>query len=637
MIRNSKYLLLLLALLTFFLGSACSRDKMKDINTNPGDITEPDVRFLFTQALSSMKPLDYRQYFYDYSYMLKWGQITASSEGNGDRINEQGIADGLGGTVYSVMSATKEIQHLVKNVYTPEEAAKYKYIEAMTYPIQVYLALLDTDMYGDRAYSEVFQARYTNPPLLTPKYDKQSELLNQLYEELKLSLETLSAPVKVNGTTVDQVSLGRQDFVYGGDVAKWARFANSLKLKIAVRLLHADKALAFQIAEEACKNPAGLMESLDHDFIWNKGTKDYHFNDAVNPGVLSKQLRDFLVDNRDPRIRFFFTKNSFNSMVVQAFFDYQASKPDAEARIPQYVLDLVDYRIEADGHKTFTGWKAPGEPWVRYFGVPTEINANLKSENHDFFNPQGTLWKVTLKEQEKAYSPISGFNTEMVWGKEVVTFPDAPGAAVVQDKEPQPWYGVYMSSAEVQLYLAELKVLGANIAVDAKESFRKGVELSVRVYDKVAGLNKIPYYNEAYDKKFGKPIKLVDGEVEYLLSRPAYQLTGDRVSDLEKIYIQQHIHFTLLPADMYVSLRRSGVPTFESTLLPFVPFDGRDYPLARRFNVNEPLKSDKMYQIILDSYKSQGYTMSTNDVKVLNQERVWYDKNAPQFGHGPNL
>lgn len=637
MFQRNKYSFLIIVLLVLSGGSSCSRDEMKDINKNPGDISVPDVRYLFTQALSDMKPLDYRQYFYDYSYMLKWGQVTAAYGGNSDRVNEQGIADGIGGTMYSVMPATKEIQHLVKNVYSPEEGAKFKYIEAMTYPIQVYLALLDTDMYGDRAYSEVFQARYTNPPLLTPKYDKQSELLKQLYEELKLSVEVLTAPVELKGQKIDQVSLGRQDFVYGGDVAKWARFANSLKLKIAVRLLHADKAFAFKIAEEASNNPAGLMESLDHDFIWNKGVKDYHFNDAVNPGALTKQLGAFLVENRDPRVRFFFTKNDFNSMVIQAFFNFQADKPDAGARIPQYIMDLVEYTEDNNGHKTFKGWKEPGEPWVRYYGVPTEVNANVKVENRDFFNPQGTLWKVNLNEQEKTYSPISGFNTEMIWGKGSLTFPDAPGAPVVQDKDPQPWYGIYMSSAEVQLYLAELKTLGANMNINAKDTFKKGIELSVRVYDKVAGLNKIPYYNEAYDKKFGKPLKLVDGELEYLLGRPAYQLTGDRNSDLEKIYIQQHIHFTLLPADMYVSLRRSGVPVFDSALLPFVPFAGKDYPLARRFNVNEPLKSDKMYHIILESYKSQGFTMSTNDVKLLNKERIWYDKGAPEFGHGPNL
>lgn len=635
--NNIKISILLAAIVAIFIGTSCSRDKMKELNTNPGDITNPDVRFLFTNALENMKPLNYRQYFYDYTYMLRWAQITVTGGGNNERINEQGIADGIGGTVYQVMSATKEIQNLVNKVYTPEEAAKYKYIEAMTYPLQAYLALLDTDMYGDMAYSEVFQARYTNPPILTPKYDTQQDLLKQLYSELKNSVDVLSKPVALNGQNIEQTSLGKQDFVYSGDVAKWARFANSLKLKIAVRLLHANKALAYEIAKEATTNPAGLMESVDHDFIWNVGSKSYHFNDAVNPGALSLQLRNFMVDNQDPRIRFFFVKNEFNSMVVQAFFDYRAKKADASAKIPSYILDKVDFTTDAKGHKTFKGWKAPGEPWVRYYGVPTQVDAQTAKENADYFDPQGTLWKIKLNDQERNYSPISYYNTEMLRGNETFTFPDAPGAAVVQDKEPQAWYGVYMSSGEVQLYLAELKTIGADINVDAKEAFKKGIELSVRIYDKIAGLNKIPYYSDPYDKKFGKPIKLVKGEIEHLLNQSAYQLTGDRAKDLEKIYIQQHIHFALLPADMYVSMRRSGVPTFASNLLRFEPFQGKDYPIARRFMVKEPSKSDKMYQIILDAYKRQNFTMNSLDVNVLQKERVWYDTNAPMFGHGPNF
>lgn len=302
---------------------------MKELNTNPGDISKPNVRYLMTEALRSMKPLDYRQWFYDYSYMLKWGQITGAPEGNEARMNEQGVADGIGGTVFKVMSATKEIQHLVNKVYAPEEAAKYRYIEAMTYPLQVYLALLDTDMYGDMAYSEAFQARYTTPPLLTPKYDTQEELLDQLYEELLVATKRLSNPVLHNGAPVAQVPMAKQDIIYAGDVAKWAKFANSLKLKIAVRLLHANKAKAFQIAEEAFSNPVGLINTLEEDFIYNVGTKDYHFNDDVFPGTISKQLADFLVDNRDPRIPILLQKNDYNSMVVQAFFDAQATNPNS--------------------------------------------------------------------------------------------------------------------------------------------------------------------------------------------------------------------------------------------------------------------------------------------------------------------
>ena len=44
-----------------------------------------------------------------------------------------------------------------------------------------------------------------------------------------------------------------------------------------------------------------------------------------------------------------------------------------------------------------------------------------------------------------------------------------------------------------------------------------------------------------------------------------------------------------------------------------------------------------MYQIKVDAFKAQGYTTGTQDPKILNFERVWYDKGAPNFGEGPNF
>lgn len=630
---KKKNILIMMVILFVASFMGC-RDDMAEINTNPGDVTKPDVRFLFTSALTSMKPLDYRQWFYDYNYMLKWGQITAPTGGNGDRMNEQGVADGIGGTVYRVMRAAREIQYLVDEEMTGEEQASYQYIKAMTYPILAYMAILDSDMYGSMAYSEAFRARYTNPPLLTPKYDSQEELFNILLEELGNATTVLTNPVMLDGHSISQVSLGKQDLIYNGDVKKWAQFANSLRLKIAVRLLHANKSKALKIAEDVMNSPAGILSGLNDDFIWNAGSKNYHFNDAVGGGTITKQLADFMVENKDPRIRSIFTKNSFNSMVVQAYFDAQAINPNSP-NVPSYIMEYVDYSEDAEGNKTFEGWKAPGEPWVRYFGVPSYINANLEEENREYFDPQGNLFKITLNGQTRNYYPLSTFNREILKGDYTFTFPDAPGAPVVEDKEPNAWYGLYFSTAEVYFYLVELKLLGANININTQQYFKDGVELSVRAYDKIAGLNSLPYYSEPYDKVHGKAIKLENGEVEYLTSQPDYQLTGDYATDLEKVYIQQHIHFSYLPAEMFVTLRRSGVPKYNSEILPFVPFMD-NYVLPRRFNVSEPLKSDLMYEIILKAYQDQGYTMSTTDVNKLNSERVWYDKGAPQFGEGPN-
>lgn len=111
--------------------------------------------------------------------------------------------------------------------------------------------------------------------------------------------------------------MGKQDIIYNGDVSKWARFANSLKLKIAVRLLHADKAKHSELLERRT-NSAGFDDLIDHDFIYNVGSKNYHFDDGINPGVITKHLSEFLVENKElDAFVFFFQKNDYNSMVFQ--------------------------------------------------------------------------------------------------------------------------------------------------------------------------------------------------------------------------------------------------------------------------------------------------------------------------------
>ena len=68
--------------------------------------------------------------------------------------------------------------------------------------------------------------------------------------------------------------LGAQDFIYRGKLDKWAKLANSLKLRIAARLINKDKARAIAIVNEAAQNPAGLILTLDDDFVFNKGKRD---------------------------------------------------------------------------------------------------------------------------------------------------------------------------------------------------------------------------------------------------------------------------------------------------------------------------------------------------------------------------
>lgn len=594
------------------------KDEFAKENTNPSAVTKADVRYLFTQVLADFEPSKYQQWFYNnLAYTLPWIQSTVMDGGNPSTLNMMGAFEGSQSQVINIKLYTEEIKYTL-SLMTGEEAKKYENIRVMCNPLLVYMGIFGTDLYGSIAYSEAGRALHEN--ILTPKFQSQEELFEIWLDELDETIAVLTSNLPL------QVGLGAQDFIFNGKIDKWARFANSLKLKIAVRMLHVNKARALEIAQEVGKSPAGVMSSLDHDFFYNKSSQDYHFGDDVldgqGKGLGSKQLIDFLVNHKDPRVRFAFQKNDYNSKVVQAFLD-------AKIDLPFYIKNVAEIK---DGK--FISWKAPGEPWVRYFGGPTNTKANESAEiNNAYFN--ATKFKI----DKKQYQPLSRMNREMLQGQKDYTFPDAPEVTVTIDNQDNAWYGLHFSSGEVQLYLAELKLMGANLPQSAEDYFQEGIRLSVQEYDKLASLNKVPYYSSVYDDKEAT-IKLESGEINTLLENVDYTLTGSTKEMLEKVYLQQYIHFLLFPNEQFVQVRRSGVPMRGSKLLAWEDFTTTgdpNYFIPRRWTITEPLQSDLMYQIKKDAYTQQGYTTGTLEPRILNTERVWYDKGAPNFGEGPNF
>ena len=64
------------------------------------------------------------------------------------------------------------------------------------------------------------------------------------------------------------------------------------------------------------------------------------------------------------------------------------------------------------------------------------------------------------------------------------------------------------------------------------------------------------YVNDPHDVS----IKLQEEWLTELLKKEAYNLSGDKASDLEKVYIQEYLHYFNAPIDQYVNIMRSGVP-----------------------------------------------------------------------------
>lgn len=238
---------------------------------------------------------------------------------------------------------------------------------------------------------------------------------------------------------------------------------------------------------------------------------------------------------------------------------------------------------------------------------------------------------------------LSFRNQELVKGIYDFTYPDAPDVTPDKDIQITPWYGIYFSAAEVQLLLAEFKLLGANAPKSAQEYLTEGCRLSAYVYDKAAELNQVPYYSRTcVNDPLDATIKIDDTMVNEMLSHDAFKLTGDTKSDLEKVYIQQYIHYIMSPLDQFINVRRSGIPMKNSTLLPWEEFsDLLDYStlIPRRFKVSEPAPTDQMRDITIAAYKAQGFSYGTDnaDPDKLNSQRVWVDEGNPQFGEGPNL
>ena len=157
----------------------------------------------------------------------------------------------------------------------------------------------------------------------------------------------------------------------------------------------------------------------------------------------------------------------------------------------------------------------------------------------------------------------------------------------------------------------------------------------VEEWNEIATLNQIPYTVQKYDDN-EELIVLKEGEIDALLQQPAYQLTG-AADDLEKIYLQMHFAFILEPWEMYVTMRRSGVPMKGSAYLPYesFPLDGDAYAIPRRATMTSPAKSDQMYDNIMAAYTEQGFSIG-NEASKLEGERIWYDQGAPAWGAGPN-
>ena len=641
--KSTKILLAALALGSVAM-TGC-KDDWAEMNQDPAAVSKGNISYFFAKAVDYFEPQPYLEYYYNAPLKYQWaGWGHGGSSGAGEGILTLTATGDQGGQYVRTLRIVREMEQEMANMSEDDQATNAPYLAA-TKVLTVYQGIYDTDMTGSLPYEEACLLKWGGP--VTPAYDSQEKLFTTWLAELNEAIQAFTKPGAI-------ITAG-QDAVYGGKVEKWAKFANSLKLRIAVRLLAQNPTLAKQIASEVESASCGYIDSVDDAVLFNKATVNndsndyiYHWFNGFTGMVAKESIINFMIDNLDPRVRFFYTKNSWNSKIVQGYYD-------AGLEIPEFIEKNVVSEV-VDGKKKFVKWGGLGEPWVRYYGLTEDWEASLDATGKyrwyfqsSYANAAAELTLYDANKQNPTqYTTYSMLNRMMIIGNtytaasqsEAAALPGEGGKATFVTNN-RPWYGMYLSGAEVNLYLAEFAMLNNNES-KAETHYNKALQLSVQEYDKLAGLNQVAYHSSVtgnfnYDPNEGA-IDLKDGEIEAMMAGDdAYSFTGTAAEKLEKIYLQQLIHFTLYPNEVFVTARRSGYPAFNSNILPrpnYAQIPANSIP--RRFPTGALSDTDKMREVKQAAFAEQGLTVTSNGLydAVLATERLWADKNAPAWGAG---
>ena len=624
----------ILAAAALSVGLFSCADEFQELNQDKAAVTTPNISYLFAQSVNKFEPSGYLLWYYNAPMTYSWSQMGVPTGGMTTGILTTTNVGDQGSKFIDVLTYVREIEHQISLLPEEDQALNAAYQHAAQV-LTIYLGIFDSDMFGNLPYNEACRAKFGGT--LTPAYDSMESLYAQWLQELNAAIAVFT------GGKANMVAT--QDVICGGKLDKWAKFANSLKLRLAVRYMASDMAKAKSIVSEVKSASCGYIDSLDDAILFNKGTNysnggtgndwSYHWSNGFLDGTAaSENVIDLMVDNLDPRVRFCYKKNSWNSKIVQAYYDRGQA-------IPEFIEEDVEYTVDASGKKTFVAWKGAGEPWVRYKGFPMEYNSMTMSKYDWYYRYSNFKIAKADGSGEKSYQTYSQFQQMMVIGRSYnPSVPTTPEDVVSIASKDRPWYGLYLGGAEVNLYLAEFAMIEGNEAA-AETYYNKALTLSVQEYDKLAGLNQIEYYGTTYGYDPNeKVIDLVDGEIEAMLASEDYKFTGTRDEKLEKIYVQQLLNFTMYPNEQFITARRSGYPKIGSSLLPRLQY--ADIPVTtvpRRFDTGLPVETDLMYQNYLDAYAAQGFTPTSNGAghsATLHNERVWADKNAPEWGAGHN-
>lgn len=157
-----------------------------------------------------------------------------------------------------------------------------------------------TDEWGDVPYSDALKADST---VVTPKYDAQKSIYAGFFTTLEAAAAAMAAD------PAGDPGLGGADVIYGGKIAQWRRFANSLHARYALRIVNVDPATADAELKVAFTDPGGVFQSNSDNarLVWpGDGVFDNPFADVLktrDDARLARTMTSLMIPDDDPRLK----------------------------------------------------------------------------------------------------------------------------------------------------------------------------------------------------------------------------------------------------------------------------------------------------------------------------------------------
>ena len=242
--------------------SSCEKD-FKEINQNPFKPTQTEIGPLFNSVIESLT-LGWDEQFYLHNEGLY--KITQQAALSSTTFDNPSIgSEQVWSKYYSALTDIRDIERRIEAYEGDPEGMNN--MKAMLKTALAYKTFRLTDLFGDIPFFDAGKG-FEGLDFVRPKFDRQEEIYKFLFEELKWVNDNAKIFDQVTTTGEVYFSINGFDALFNEDMEMWVKFANSLRLRHALRVSEIDPDLAANVIKDILENDLPLIEKGEDIGLW---------------------------------------------------------------------------------------------------------------------------------------------------------------------------------------------------------------------------------------------------------------------------------------------------------------------------------------------------------------------------------